>query len=584
MQQASVQPDQFTFASVLPACAKIRGLEQGMDVHQIIVENGFLSDVVAVSALVDMYAKCGSIHKARELFDKIPQRDVVSWNGMIAGYAQSGVVEKALEMFKQMQSSGVKPDSTTFSSVLLACAKMGALEQGVLVHQSIIENGSLSDVIVASALVDMYAKCGSMDSACELFEKMSQRDVIAWTAMIVGYAQNGFVEKALKTFKQMQLAGVKPDSTTFASILPACAKIGALEQGMDIHQCIIENGFLSDTVVATALGDMYAKCGNIHKARKLFDEMPNKNLVSWTAMIAGYAQNGFCMDAIKLFELMKNSGTYPNDVSFACVLLACSHAGLVDQGCKYFTGISNSYHIMPTTDHYVCMVDLLGRAGYLEVTLNFIIKMPIKPVVIVWTCLLDACKTHKNIGLGVFTANLLFELDPENAASYVLLANTYAEVGRWGEVQRLRSLMRDKGIKKTPGCSWIEDRKMVHVFRVGDRTHPQEQEIYAKLEQLSWEMKAAGYFPNSRRILNDVEEEEKELFLCHHSEKLAIAFGLLNTPPGTTIRVVKNLRVCIDCHTATKFISKIVAREIVVRDAVRFHHFKQGQCSCGDYW
>ncbi|KAH9293625.1 hypothetical protein KI387_041172, partial [Taxus chinensis] len=284
---------------------------------------------------------------------------------------------------------------------------------------------------------------------------------------------------------------------------------------------------------------------------ELFDKMPQRDVVSWTAMIAGYAQNGFCKDALKLFELMKHSGTYPDHVSFACVLFACSHAGLVDEGCKYFNGMSDSYCITPTIDHYVCMVDLLGRAGYLEETLNFIIKMPIKPVVVVWMCLLGACRSHKNIGLGVFTATLLFELDPKNAATYVLLSNIYAEVGRWGEVQMVRRLMKDRGIKKIPGCSWIEGHKMVHAFCVGDRSHPQTQEIYAKLEKLSWEMKAAGYFPDSRHVLNDVEEEEKELFLCHHSEKLAIAFGLLNTPPGTTIRVVKNLRVCVDCHTAT---------------------------------
>ncbi|XP_057841967.2 pentatricopeptide repeat-containing protein At2g22070 [Cryptomeria japonica] len=646
IEPTGVQPNQFTFASILPACAEMKALGQGMGIHQSIIERGFCSDIVVASALVHMYAKCGIIHKARELFDKMsqknvvswttmiagyaqngvldealklfeemPQRNVISWNVMISGYAQNGFADKALETFKQMQLAGVKPVSTTFLSILSACAKIGYLEQGMNIHQSVIQTGFLSDFVVANALLDMYTKCGSIHKARELFDKMARKNVVSWTAMISGYAhngilqealrffeempernvvswnamisgyaQNGLVEKALKTFKQMQLVGVKPNLTTFVSILPACAKIGALEQGMDLHQSVSECGCLSNVKVASALIDMYAKCGSIDNARELFNKMPQRNVISWNAMIAGYAQNGFCKDALDLFELMKNSETYPDHVSFACVLLACSHVGLVDEGCKYFNRMIDSCCIMPTIDHYVCMADLLGRSGYVEETLNFIIKMPIKPVVGVWTCLLGVCRPHKNIRLGVFISTLIFELDPKYVATYVLLSNIYAEVGRWGEVQMLRGLMKDRGIKKIPGCSWIEDHNMVHAFCVGDRSHPQTKEIYAKLAELSWEMKAAGYFPDSKHVLNNVEEEEKELFLCHHSEKLAIAFGLLNTPPGTTIRVVKNLRVCVDCHTATKFISKIVGRQIVVRDSNRFHHFRQGQCSCKDYW
>ncbi|XP_059069451.1 pentatricopeptide repeat-containing protein At4g21065-like [Cryptomeria japonica] len=615
MQLAGVKPNSATFASILPACAKMGSLEQGMDIHKSIKDRRILSDVVVATALVDMYAKCGSIDKARELFDKIPQRNVVSWNAMIAGYArcgsvdkarelfdrmpqrnviswnamiagyaQKGSLEKASETFKQMELAGVKPNSTTFASILPACAKMGALEQGMDIHKSIKDRRILSDVIVATALVDMYAKCGSIYKARELFDNMPQRNVVSWNAMIAGYAQNGYVEKALETFKQMQLAGVNPDLTTFACVLPACAKMGALQQGMEIHQIMKDRGILSDIVVGNALVDMYAKCGSIDNACELFNRMLQKDVVSWTAMIAGYAQNGFIGKALETFKQMQLAGVKPNSTTFACVLCACSHSGLVDEGCKYFNHMTNPYRITPTIDHYVCMVDLLARAGYLEDTLNFIIKMPVKPVVVVWMCFLGACRSHMNLGLGVFTAMLLFDLDPRNPTTYVLLSNIYAEVGRRSEVQMVRRLMKDSGIKKIPGCSWIECQNMVHAFCVGDRSHPQTLEIYAKLEELAWEMKAAGYFSDAKHLLNDVEEEEKELFLCHHSEKLAIAFGLLETPSGTTIRVVKNLRVCTDCHTATKFISKIVGREIVVRDVNRFHHFKLGECSCGDYW
>ncbi|XP_057814057.1 pentatricopeptide repeat-containing protein At3g09040, mitochondrial-like [Cryptomeria japonica] len=435
MQLAGVKPIPTTFASILPGCAKTGTLQQGMTIHQSIIECGYLSDVVIASALVDMYAKCRRVHTAYKLFKKMPQRNVVSWNVIIAGYAQNGFFKRALETFKQMKLEGIKPDSTTFASILSACAKMGYVEQGMDIHQSAIENGFLSDVIVTSALVDMYAKCGSVHMAYELFEKLPQRNVISWNAMISGYAQNGFAEKALETFKQMQFEGVNPDSTTLASILPACAKMGALKQGKIIHQIIIEIGFLSDVVIVSALIDMYAKCGSIDMAREMFEKMPQRNVISWNVMIAGYAQNGFCKDALKLFELMKHSGTYPDHVSFTCVLLACSHVGLVEEGCKYFNAMGDSYCITPTINHYMCVVDLLGRAGYLEETLNFIIKMPVKPMVVVWTCLLGACRAHKNIGLGVFAATLLFELDPKNAGIYVLLSNIYADAKRRHEVQ-----------------------------------------------------------------------------------------------------------------------------------------------------
>ncbi|XP_057865085.2 pentatricopeptide repeat-containing protein At2g13600 [Cryptomeria japonica] len=556
MQLAGVKPNSTTFASILPACTNMGALEQGMGIHARIVKSRFLTDLVVVSSLIDMYGKCGSIRKASELFDKMPQRNVVSWTAMIMGYAQNGFFEEALETFKQMFLAGVKPNPTTFSSTLPACAKMGALELGKAIHQSVIVSGFLSEVAVVNALIDMYAKSGSIQQACELFDKMSQRDavswnvmlagyaqngilakalnifkempqrnVVSWTVMIAGYVQNGFVEEALETYKQMQLAGVKPNSTTFASILPGCAKIGALEQGIDIHQSIIESEFSSDVIVVNALIDMYAKCGSIQKARELFDKMSNRDVISWNTMITGYAQNGFCKDALKLFELMKHCGKFPNHISFASVLFACSHAGFMGEGCKYLKEMSDSYCITPTIDHYVCMVDLFGRAGYLEETLNLIIKMPVKPVVFVWMCLLSACRTHKNIGLGVFASTHLLELDPKKSATYVLLSNMYAEGGRWGEVQKVRRLMKDGGIEKTPGCTWIEVHKTVHAFCVGDRYHLWTQEIGANSEKFSWEMKEEGNFSDCRNFLNDVDKEEKNVFLCHHSE-MAIAFGL----------------------------------------------------------
>ncbi|XP_057841168.2 pentatricopeptide repeat-containing protein At4g02750 isoform X3 [Cryptomeria japonica] len=524
IKPSGVEADQFTFVSILPACAKMGAHEHGIIIHQRIIERGLLSNVVVASALIDMYAKCGSIQKACELFDKLPKRDAVSWNSMIAGYVQNGVLDQAVKLFKEMPQP---------------------------------------NVVSWNAIIAGYAQNGAFDEAMRLFEEMPQPNVVSWNAIIAGYAQNGFVEKALEIFKQMQLARVKPDSATFAGVLPACAKTGALEQGMEFHQRIIKSGFLSDVAVVNSIIDMYAKCGSIKKAHDLFDKMHHPNVVSWTAMIAGYAMHGYGKDALKVFEAMKDSQIQPNHVSFICVLFACSHTGLVDEGGKYFNCMTEAHYIIPTMDHYVCMADLLGRVGYLEEALNFIIKMPLKPDVDVWMSLLGVCRSHENIELGEFAAEQLFELDPKHTSSYVLLSDIYAKEGKWAGLQKIRKLSKDRGIKKIPGCSWIEVHKMVHVFCVGDRSHPQTEDIYKMLEILTWEMKAAGYLPDSRHVSNDVEEEERELYMLHHSEKLAIAFGLLNTSPGIVIRVVKNLRVCIDCHNATKFISKLVAREIV---------------------
>eukprot|EP01018_Ginkgo_biloba_P008626 Gb_28769 [translate_table: standard] len=677
MQRTGIQPNQFTFASALPACANMADLEHGKEVHGSIIRCGFQADIFVGNALVDMYAKCRSIVDARQVFDemphqdmvsgnamiagyaqnenvdealnlfqkmpernvvtwtamiagcarhgrvnealnlfqKMPERNAVSWAAMIAGFAQNGYSDEARKLYREMQLKGVKPNSDTFASVLPAYANLADLRAGKEVHEDIIRSGCVSDVFVGSALVDMYAKCGSLEDAQQVFEKMPRRDVVSWTTMIAGYAQNGHVDEAVnffqkmpernlvswnamiagfvqnghfdeafKLFRHMQLTAMKPNLDTFASVLPACANLAALHEGKEVHVCIITSGYQIDVFVGSALVDMYAKCGSIEDARKMFDNMLARDVVSWTAMIVGYAMHGYGKEAIKVFEQMQHSGTKPDHITFVGVLSACCHAGLVDDGWQYFECMRQNYHITPAVEHYCCMIDLLGRAGCLDEALDFVNKMPIKPDAAVWGSLLGACRNHTNIKLGQHVAECLFEADPKNAAHYVLLSNIYAAAGRWDDAEMVRKMMRDRRIKKLPGCSWIEVNYKVHTFFIGDRSHPETHNIYAMLKRLSGQMKEAGYAPNMDFVLHDVEEEQKDHVLCQHSEKLAIAFGLLQTCPGTTIRIVKNLRVCGDCHTATKFISKIVAREIVVRDVNRFHHFKDGYCSCGDYW
>ncbi|KAH9301061.1 hypothetical protein KI387_012644, partial [Taxus chinensis] len=584
MKHSGISPNQFTFSGVLPACSGIGSLERGLEIHEQIVRSGFQYDAIVHAALIDMYAKCRNMVKARELFDKMRRRNVISWTSMISGYARNGAEKEALELFRQMELVGVRGDVKALASMLPACTNLAALKHGMEVHGVIIKRGFQFGVILESALIDMYAKCGSVETARKLFNKMLKRDVLSWRVMIKGYAQNGKAREGLKLFEQMEEAGMKLDLKTLTTVLPACANLAALGKGMEIHEKIKRLGLGSDVFVVNALIDMYAKCGSIEKAREMFDEMHERDVTTWTSMISGYAMNGCGKEALKLFEEMKQSCISPNHVTLLCVLSACSHAGLVEEGYRYFNCLSKSYHIQPSMEHYCCMVDLLGRAGRLDEAQDFINKMPIKPDATLWTSFLAACAIHNNIGLGERVAGIIFELDPHNPAPYVLLSNIYVAVGRWDDSKKIWKMMKGNGVKKTPGCSWIEVNKQVHAFLVQDRSHPQMESIHKELERLSQKMKVAGYVPDMKFVWNDVEEEQKEHIIRHHSEKLAIAFGLLNTSHGTTIRVIKNLRVCGDCHSAIKFISKIVEREIVVRDTSRYHHFENGQCSCKDYW
>ncbi|KAJ7563082.1 hypothetical protein O6H91_03G096300 [Diphasiastrum complanatum] len=584
MQKTGIAPDKVVFLVVLKACAKIAALEQGKELHSLIINSGFESDVMVDSALVDMYAKCGCIVNAREVFDKMSKRDVVSWSTMIAGYAQQGLGKEALALYEQMKQENVQPNIATYVVLLKACARIAALEQGKLLHSQILKHGFASDVIVGNTLVDMYTKCGCIDYAHQVFKDMPERNVVSWNVMIAGYAQQGLGKEALALYEQMKQERVKPDDVTYVVLLKACASIAALEQGKQLHSHIIKSGFESDLTVGNTLVDMYAKCGSIEHARHVFNNMHERDVVSWNVMIASYAQQGLGKEALTLLEQMQREGTKPNEVTYLSVLSACSHSGLVGQGCRLFDSMCKDHGVTPTVDHYACMVDLLGRAGCLADAEDLINKMPMQPDAVVWMTLLGAARNCGHVEIGRRAFDSAVKLQPENASAYVLLSNIYAAAGKRDEVAKLRKEMKEVGVEKTPGCSWIEVDSQVHAFVAGDATHPQSKEIRAELNRLVRLMKEAGYVPDLSFVLHDVGDEEKENALCEHSEKLAIAFGLISTPPGTCIRINKNLRVCGDCHNATKIISKIVKREIIARDANRFHHFKDGFCSCGDYW
>ncbi|XP_024020752.1 pentatricopeptide repeat-containing protein At5g48910 [Morus notabilis] len=538
-------PDEYSFTSVLKACAGLGAAAEGRKVHCVVTKYGCDGNLFVRNSLVAFYFRIGCFDIAHEMFDEMPVRDVVSWNTLVAGYCLSGRVGDAQVVFD------------------------GMVER---------------NLVSWSTMVSGYAKAGHLEEARRLFDEMPERNVGSWNAMIAGYAQNMKYAEAIELFRRMQgVEGLVPNEITLVSVLSACAHLGALDLGRWVDRFIRRKGMELSPLLGNALVDMYAKCGCITEARRIFNTMQERDVISWSVIITGLAMNGHASEALERFDAMIEHGMRPNDITFMGLLTACTHAGLVDKGLRYFDVMDRTYGIVPKVEHYGCVVDLLSRAGRLDEAEKLIISMPVKSNVIVWGALLGGCRIYKDAERGERIVHRILELESDHSGSYVYLANMYTSMGRSKDAAKCRLRIRHNGVK-TPGCSWIEVDNTVHEFFMGDLSHPQSDKIYSMIRELRWKMKLAGYRPKTDLVVHNVDEEEKEDALSFHSERLAIAFGLISTIEGTTIRVVKNLRVCKDCHDATKIISKIVNREIVVRDRSRFHHFKYGRCSCNDYW
>ncbi|CBI29005.3 unnamed protein product, partial [Vitis vinifera] len=426
---------------------------------------------------------------------------------------------------------------------------------------------------------------GKRDDAFGLFSEMPCRDVVSWNSMLACYAQCGKPNEALALFDQMRAVGVKPTEATVVSLLSACAHLGALDKGLHLHTYINDNRIEVNSIVGTALVDMYAKCGKISLATQVFNAMESKDVLAWNTIIAGMAIHGHVKEAQRLFKEMKEAGVEPNDITFVAMLSACSHAGMVDEGQKLLDCMSSSYGIEPKVEHYGCVIDLLARAGLLEEAMELIGTMPMEPNPCALGALLGGCRIHGNFELGEMVGKRLINLQPCHSGRYILLSNIYAAAKKWDDARKVRNLMKVNGISKVPGVSVIELKGMVHRFVAGDWSHPESNKIYEKLNEIHTRLKSAiGHSADTGDVLLDMEEEDKEHALPVHSEKLAIAYGLLHLDSKEAIRIVKNLRVCRDCHHVTKLISKVYGREIIVRDRNRFHHFEDGECSCLDFW
>ncbi|XP_061370515.1 putative pentatricopeptide repeat-containing protein At5g59200, chloroplastic [Gastrolobium bilobum] len=584
-------------------------------IHAKAIKNETEQDPFVIFELLRLYCNLNSLDYATRLFHCTENPNVYLYTSLLDGFVSFGSYSDALNLYSQMAHKHVLADNYAVTSVLKACVLQRALGSGREVHGQVFKSGLCLDRSIALKLLELYGKCGELEDAWKVFDKMPERDIVActvimgscfdngmveeaigvfnelqtrdtvcWTATINGLVRNGELNRGLEMFREMQVKGVKPNEVTFVCVLSACSQVGALELGRWIHMYMRKCNVKLNQFVAGALINMYSRCGEIDEALALFNEIKVKDVSTYNSIIGGLALHGKSMEAIELFREMLKQKLRPNDITFVGVLNACSHGGLVELGYEIFQSMETVHGIEPQVEHRGCMVDILSRVGRLEEAFNFIRRMGVHADNKMLCALLSACKIHRNAKIGEQVAKLLREYCRIDSGSYVMLSNFYASLGKWNAAVEVREKMEKGGILKEPGCSSIEVKNAIHEFLSGDLRHPEMKRIHKKLKELNYMAKLAGYSPATEMALHDIDDKQKELVLAVHSERLAICYGLISTEPYTTLRIVKNLRICDDCHAMIKLIAKITSRKIVVRDRNRFHHFENGDCSCKDYW
>ncbi|CAM8928741.1 unnamed protein product [Rhodiola kirilowii] len=577
-------PDQVSLLNIASAAGRLGKLLIGKAVHAYAVKHGFDLDLQVWNTMLDMYSKCSSVAYMSRIYDTMDGKDLITRTTVIAGYAQNNCYTKALEMFKEVQIGAEGIDPLMIGSILLACKGLKSVSQVKQIHTYITRRG-ISDLMLQNNIVDVYGECGNVDYAVRVFELTKSKDVVTWTSLITCFVNNGLAKEALELFADMIYSGLDPDFVVLVSLLSAVSSFSALKKGKEIHGFLLRKGIDVEGSILNSLVDMYANCGSLVSSGKLFNSFGKNDLTLWTCMINAYGMHGDGRAAINLFERMKNENLIPDHIAFLALLQACSHSGLKDDGKKYFEKMTRIYELEPWPEHYVCLVDLLGRANYLDEAFHYVQTMRIEPTAEIWCSLLNACRIHSNEELGNVAAEKLLLLNPASPGNYVLVSNLYASNLRWKEVDKVRMRMKENDLKKNPGCSWIESNNMIHSFTARDYSHPQTDKIYQKLFEVTKRLEHEGdYVAQTSLVMQNVGEEEKANLLYTHSERLAIAYGLIVTSEGMPIRITKNLRVCRDCHDFCKLVSKLYKRELIIRDAKRFHHFSNGGCSCGDFW
>ncbi|KAG1368031.1 pentatricopeptide repeat-containing protein [Cocos nucifera] len=586
--------------------------------HARAVVSGLIHDPFVAGNLLESLLRLdpSALAPAVALFSHARARSPFMWNTLVHAHLVNGLPTYALSLFAQMLRDPTSPPNRySFPIALKALALLQSFKDGVSLHSKILKLGFDCDPFVHATLVHFYGTCGHvgeahmvfdsisdpsvgawtallsgfsklgrLEAAREVFDRMPERNLVSWNAMISGYVQGGRPLLALELFREMLVLKVRPNSSVMVSVLVAIAELGALTEGRWVHAYLERSEVEWSPNLRTSLVNMYSKCGDVTSASQTFDRIRDRGVDLWNAMITGFGLNGQGKEGLVLFDTMLSEGLKPDDMTFIGVLCGCSHSGLVNEGMECFEAMTQLHNVPPKVEHYSCMVDLLGRAGLLKEALELIRNMPVEANGRVWGSLFGACRVHGDVELGETAGKLLIELEPGKPGHYVLLANLYASQGRWKDAMDVRDTMKRRGVELEPGCSLTEVDSVVHEFLAGDRTHPRTKEIYDKLDEIAKLLRSRGYLPSTRHVLFDISEEEKEGVLFWHSEKLAIAFCLISTGPEEVIRIVKNLRICGDCHSMAKVVSEAYNREMVIRDRSRFHHFRQGSCSCLDYW
>ncbi|KAK6922683.1 E motif [Dillenia turbinata] len=485
MWRSRVNCDSYTFAIALKACADLGAMKYGKEIHTQTLKRGFSSNSYVANTLATMYNKCGKLDYGMRLFERMTIQDVVSWTTIITTFVQRGQEELAVQAFLHMLESGVSPNEYTFAAVISGCAGLARIQSGEQLHASVLQVGLMDSLSVANSIMTMYSKCGRLDSAAAVFDAMAIRDIISWSTIIAGYCQGGDGGKAFELLSLMRKEGPKPNEYALASVLSVCGNLALLEWGRQIHGHVLSLGLENMDIIQSSLINMYSKCGSIKEAEHLFNSDGDDNIVTWTAMINGYAEHGLSQESINLFEMIPKVGLRPDSVAYIGVLSACSHAGLVDLGFHYFNSMSKDYYISPSKEHYGCVVDLLCRVGRLHDAEVMINTMPFDRDDVVWSSLLRACSARGDVERGKRAAEKILEVDPNCAGTRITLANIYATRGRWQEAADIRKFMKSEGIIKEPGWSWIKVKDHLSAFVAGDRSHPQGEDIYFILDSLN---------------------------------------------------------------------------------------------------
>ncbi|CAN1841384.1 Pentatricopeptide repeat-containing protein At5g43790 [Linum perenne] len=580
---------------LLERCKSFGTLRQA---HAQLLVTGLALHTYPLSRLLFVSTASSPPHALR-IFNQIPDPTIFLFNTLISCFANRTTwTHLSFSLYHRALLSypNVTPNSFTFPSLFKAC---GVHPHGLALHTHVLKFLEPPyDQFVQASLLNYYANCGKLNTARRLFDRIPQPDLASWNSILAAYARRAATEtndptdvsrETLHLFYEMQKnSSVRPNEVTLVAVINACSNLGALTQGAWAHLLVLKTGLRLNRFVGTALIELYSKSGRVDFARQVFDQLPQRDILCYNAMIGGLAIHGYGLQALGLYETMELEGLTPDSVTFIVAMSACSHSGLVDRGHKIFESIKEVHGIEPAVEHYGCVVDLLIRAGRLKEAEEKVKSMPMKPNAAIWRSLLAGARIHGDLELGEMALKQLVELEPEKSGNYVLLSNMYASTHKWEEVKRVREVMKEEGIIKFPGSSIVEIGGAMHEFISGDRTHPLSNDIYAKVEEMSIKLQEHGHNPRTKEVLFDIEEEEKEDALSYHSERLAIAFALLVAADSDDVdgpvRIIKNLRVCRDCHDSFKLISVIYRREIIVRDRSRFHHFRDGRCSCLDYW